>query len=160
MESTESNIRRCAKLVSRFQSLRFFNTLNDESKSILADALLTACRTPEQAAELVDGWIAEHEEYPTAANINRLARDINRSSEVVKLPSACDLCREVPGYVRTEVVLKGGVFAGEKREGLALCGCERGRALGDAAMKYKRENPGPWRAPETEDFKPIGELLS
>jgi hypothetical protein len=140
MESTKENITACLKLVGRFQSLRYFNTLNDESKSILADALLTSCRNQEQAATLVDAWLSEHEEYPTAANINRLAREMNRGPEVVTLPSACDLCREIPGYIRTEITVKAGVFAGEKRDALALCICERGKALRDAALRFKRES--------------------
>lgn len=152
MEPTKENVRFCQNLVGRFQSLRFFNTLTDLSLSIIADALLTAARSQAQAELLVNSWIAEHSEYPTAADINLMAREMTRNASAIVLPEPCNECREIPGYIRTEQIVKIGVFAGEQRYALALCSCDRGKALRESALR-SRERPA------SPDFTRVEDLL-
>lgn len=154
MEPSKENIRSCKNLVERFQSLRFYNTLTELSVSIITEAIMNACRDRDQAEQLVNAWIAEHSEYPTAADINQMARELNRNqSGVVTLPPPCHYCREIPGYIRIEQTLTIGVFAGETRPALAVCHCPRGRALREAALRENRERPS------SPDFAHIGDLL-
>lgn len=159
MEASKENRSECLKLIGDFRSLDYFKALEPRDLAIMAGALVKSCRDLEHARKVVDGWIEEHTKCPTPADLHRLARETSKQAAVY-LPSACDLCREIPGYIRTETVLQEpSPYAGETRSYLVLCGCPRGEALKTAAMKFKRESPGPWRAPDKEDFTPIGELL-
>ena len=136
MESNELNVRHCNTLVKRFACLRFASGLTAVGLQELADALLAASRDRDQASQIVDSWIREHAEYPTPADLYQLSR---ATTEAKQLPPPCDKCFTLPGYIRQEVVIKRGVFAGETREALDFCSCPRGEMLREGAMKYKRE---------------------
>lgn len=155
MDSTKDNVKFCNQMIERLQGLRFFNTLTPVAVQILSDTLLSTCKSRAQAELLVNGWIAEHSEFPTPADINTAARSMNRIvNEYKSFPPPCELCQEVPGYVRVDCTVQSGVFAGEKRSAMALCSCERGQALMNE--KPNKENQ-PTREPP--DMTAIGTML-
>lgn len=156
MEASKENKIACLKLIDNFRSLAYFSRLEPNDLKIMAGALVKSCRDLDHAARVVETWIEGNREHPTPADLHRLAREVAENPEAVHLPSACDLCREIPGYILTEITVKTGVFAGETRSALALCGCERGHALGEAALRSKREASKPTAAP---GFQQIGKLL-
>jgi len=155
MEPTKENVQSCNRLLERFQGLRFFNTLSVLSLQIIHEALLNAARDRDQAEQIVNAWIAEHSEYPTAADINQIARELNRNqSGAVTLPPPCAECQEIPGYRRMEIIVKVGHFAGEMRSALRLCTCPRGIALQEAALRERsRERTA------VPDFTRVGEII-
>lgn len=160
MEANKENKVACFKLIGNFQSLRYFKLLTPESLKIMAEALVKSCRDLDHAAKVVETWLEGNQEHPTPADLHRLAREMS-GAETYRLPAPCDRCTEIPGYIQTEVILKSSLFAGEVRSALALCGCARGKALGEAALRSRKESPviSSWRPPEKEDFTPLGMLV-
>ena len=136
MEPTKENLRFCNRQIERLQGLHFFDTLSQAAIQELTKALLLADQNQAQAEMFISGWLAEHSEYPTPADIYQAARELTRNTNPA-LPEPCELCNEIPGYIRIEQEIKTGVFAGETRSALALCSCPRGKALGEAALKAR-----------------------
>lgn len=133
MENNTKNSECCDKLIERFQSLNYFNTLTAVSIKILSDTLLYACTGQAQAEMLVNTWIAEHADYPKPADINRMAREMNRFT----LAPPCRWCKEIPGYVHVTQKVKTGPYEGEERDAVDFCKCPRGDALREGAQRFR-----------------------
>jgi len=161
MKSTDENVSFCGKQVSRLQGTRFFDNLSTAALSELRSAIVGASVNQAQAEAIVTVWLSEHSEYPTPADIYAIGRTMNAPAvaSATMLPGPCERCAEIPGYIRVTYTVNRGVFAGETRDGLVLCGCARGKAMGEAALRVKASDPS--NRPEVrEGFTALANLIT
>jgi len=160
MIATEQNRAFCARQIGRLQGTRFFDNLATEALCELRTALLTAAVSQAQAEAIVTVWLSEHPEYPTPADIYAIGRTMNASAVAssTTLPAPCERCAEIPGYIHEDRTKTTGTHAGETYSCLMLCNCARGKAMGEAALRFKASDPS--NRPEVrEGFTSLADLM-
>lgn len=141
MEISQGNQEACLDLLRDFRTLEFFATLEANDLNIYARALMKSCRDLDHARQVIEKWIENNRRIPTPADLHATARQV-AENEVIQLPPACKLCRDVPGYVRKMVIIRPpSVFAGETRIELTPCRCARGRMIAAGARKIREDKP-------------------
>jgi hypothetical protein len=115
----------CQSQVSRFQILNFYNVLDEIGRMELANALMMAVATRQEAEDLVHRWLIANDGLPTVHQIYAMAREHVHATARL---AACELCRHLsPGWMQGQ----GG--------GLEPCMCSLGRAKAGRDLELKAE---------------------